>query len=56
LFAVELGHEPNDPVHGWVRGANVEHHIPRLKIRGGILGWLLGLCFQVNGHRSATGV
>ena len=27
---VQLGHDLDDPVHGRVRGADVEHHFPRL--------------------------
>ena len=34
LLPVELGHDPDDPVHSRVRGANVEHHVPRFEIRG----------------------
>ena len=34
LLPVELRHDPDDPVHGRVRGAHVEHHVPRLEIRG----------------------
>ena len=30
-------HDPDDPVNARVRGADVEHHIPRLEIRAGAL-------------------
>ena len=47
LLPVELGHDADDPVHGWVRGPDVEHHVPRLEIgevalrgRGHVRRWV----------------